>query len=244
MNNLVVPDKITLCKNALSHHPLFSKLKTIEQLRLFMESHVYAVWDFMSLLKSLQREISCVDVPWRPSSYSKSSVRFINEIVLGEESDLDIDGQAIDHFSMYLEAMDEVGANTNPIREFIATLDLDLLPSHVKPFVSYNLELAVHAPVHQVAGAFFFGREDLIPSMFSGIIQELESAKLPCSRLNYYLKRHIDLDGDEHGPLAMSLLSELTHNDQKLLDESFEVGVESLRRRNDLWDSIALIING
>lgn len=209
-----------------------------------MESHVYAVWDFMSLLKSLQKEVSCVEIPWRPSSYSKSSVRFINEIVLGEESDLDNDGHPIDHFSMYLEAMDEVGANTNPIREFIATLDLALLPEHVKPFVTYNLELASHAPVHQVAGAFFFGREDLIPSMFSGIIEELDCAKLPCLKLNYYLKRHIDLDGDEHGPLAMSLLSELTGNDQKLLDESFEVGLQSLKLRNNLWDSIALIING
>lgn len=244
MSKLIVPEEITLCKNGLSHHPLFSKINTVEELRLFMETHVYAVWDFMTLLKSLQRKISCVEIPWRPSQYSKASVRFINEIVLGEESDIDVDGQAIDHFTMYLEAMNEVGANTNPIREFIATLDMALLPAHVKPFVNYNLELAKHAPVHQVAGAFFFGREDLIPSMFSGIIQELESANLPCSKLNYYLKRHIDLDGDEHGPLAMSLLSELTDSDQKLLDESFEVGLQSLKLRNDLWDSIALIING
>ena len=218
--------------------------KRIEDLRLFMESHVYAVWDFMSLLKSLQRQISCVEIPWRPSHYSKSSVRFINEIVLGEESDLNSDGEPMDHFSMYLEAMDEVAANTNPIREFISTLDLDLLPRHIQPFVSYNLDLAKNAPVHQVAGAFFFGREDLIPSMFSGIITALENANLPCEKLNYYLKRHIDLDGDEHGPLAMSLLSELTKNNQQLLDESFKVGLQSLKLRRDLWDSISTIING
>lgn len=209
-----------------------------------MESHVYAVWDFMSLLKSLQRQISCVDLPWRPSIYSKDSVRFINEIVLGEESDRDIDGQASDHFSMYLAAMDEIGANTSPIREFISSLDMELLPSHIKPFVSYNLELAKSAPVHQVAGAFFFGREDLIPSMFSGIITKLDSSNLPCSKLKFYLKRHIDLDGDEHGPLAMSLLSELTKNDDSLLSESFEVGLQSLRLRDDLWNSISLIIDG
>lgn len=244
MTILTVPNDVMLCKNNLSQHKLFSRLNSIEQLRIFMESHVYAVWDFMSLLKSLQRQISCVDLPWRPSIYSKDSVRFINEIVLGEESDRDIDGQASDHFSMYLAAMDEIGANTSPIREFISSLDMELLPSHIKPFVSYNLELAKSAPVHQVAGAFFFGREDLIPSMFSGIITKLDSSNLPCSKLKFYLKRHIDLDGDEHGPLAMSLLSELTKNDDSLLSESFEVGLQSLRLRDDLWNSISLIIDG
>lgn len=238
MSHIEVPEKLTHLKNELSKHPLFARLKDQASLRIFMQSHVFAVWDFMSLLKSLQREISCVEVPWRPSQYSKQAVRLVNQIVLGEESDLDEQGMPMDHFSMYLEAMNEVGANTAPIREFLATLDMNLLPSHVLPFVSFNLELATKAPAHQVAGAFLFGREDLIPSMFDGILGELDSKHTQCPKLKYYLARHIELDGDEHGPLALSMLQELTGGDQQKMNEAFDVGIESLKLRHSLWDGV------
>lgn len=229
---------MTQTKKSLGEHPLFAHLGDSNSLRTFMETHVYAVWDFMSLLKSLQREISCVQVPWRPSRYSKQAVRLINEIVLGEESDLDSDGEAMDHFSMYLAAMEEVGANTAPIREFLATLDMNLIPAHVRSFVEFNVELATSAPAHKVAGAFFFGREDLIPTMFDGMLKELDSAGSQCPRLRHYLVRHIELDGDEHGPLAMQMLHELADGDQAKLDEAFAIGLQSLKLRSELWDGV------
>lgn len=203
-----------------------------------MQTHVYAVWDFMSLLKSLQREISCVQVPWTPSRYSKQAVRLINEIVLGEESDLGSDGEPADHFSMYLAAMEEVGANTAPMREFLATLDMELIPAHAREFVQFNIELAMKAPAHLVAGAFFFGREDLIPSMFDGILKELDNNGSQCPGLRHYLIRHIELDGDEHGPLAMQMLHELTGGDQTKMDQAFAIGLESLKLRSQLWDGV------
>ncbi len=244
MDKLHIPDILTNCKKDLSHHELFSEINTIDRLRVFMQDHVYAVWDFMSLLKSLQREITCVELPWRPSPYSKSSVRFINEIVVGEESDLGFDGKPIDHFTMYLEAMDEIGANTNPIKEFITTLDTNLIPANIRPFVEYNLNLVMSKKIHEVAGGFFFGREDLIPSMFTGILNELDQQKFECPKLKHYLSRHIELDGDEHGPLASSLLIELTNGNEKLLSEAFDVGHESLKLRSKLWDSILDKFNG
>lgn len=243
MNSSLIPISLTQAKTEVSRHPLFSGIKDLKALQIFMQTHVYAVWDFMSLLKALQCQISCVEVPWRPSSYSKSSVRFINEIVLGEESDLDQNNEATDHFSMYLAAMDEVGASTAPIREFISTLDLSLLPHHVRPFVNYNIELATKAPIHQVAGAFFFGREDLIPSMFEGILSELEVKQIACPKLKHYLARHIELDGDEHGPLAQSLLLELVDGQEELLQETYKTGLESLKLRRQLWDSVLLQIS-
>tara|TARA_R110000868_G_scaffold61524_6_gene187035 strand:- start:15014 stop:15751 length:738 start_codon:yes stop_codon:yes gene_type:complete len=238
MKTIPVPDVLTQTKKSVAEHPLFSKITGPEQLKIFMDSHVYAVWDFMSLLKSLQRSITCVELPWRPSPYSKSSVRFINEIVVGEESDLGSDERPIDHFSMYLEAMQEVGASTSRINEFLATLDYSLLPENIAPFVSYNIDLAINAPVHKVAGAFFFGREDLIPTMFEQILSELGSQNIDCPKLKHYLARHIELDGDEHGPLAMALLHELTGGDEVLLNEAFATGLESLKLRHQLWSSV------
>ena len=53
-------------KDALLNHPLYRRIDTLPALRLFMEHHVFAVWDFMSLLKELQRRLCCTTVPWAP----------------------------------------------------------------------------------------------------------------------------------------------------------------------------------
>lgn len=72
--------------SGLSDHTVFGQVQSVGALRTFMEHHVLAVWDFMSLLKALQAELAPEYWPWRPCTRSHW-VRLINDIVLTEESD-------------------------------------------------------------------------------------------------------------------------------------------------------------
>jgi hypothetical protein len=106
----------------LSNHPLYTAVQTMDDLRVFMGHHVYAVWDFMSLLKYLQYRIAPAAFPWRPHG-SASARHFINQIVLAEESDEglpDVHGKPTfaSHFELYCEAMREVGVDPSPAMRF------------------------------------------------------------------------------------------------------------------------------
>jgi hypothetical protein len=101
-------------------HRVYRTLNSLDDVVQFMQHHVFAVWDFMSLLKSLQRSLTCVELPWVPEGPT-SSRRLINEIVLVEESDELGDGY-ISHFELYLQGMDRAGADTGPIASFINQL--------------------------------------------------------------------------------------------------------------------------
>jgi hypothetical protein len=224
--------------SVLENHNLYSKIATVQHLRIFMQWHVFAVWDFMSLLKSLQKHITCVDLPWMDSAFSPLLVRLINEIVLGEESDLDHNNQPKSHFRLYYEAMLEVGASTNQIHHFLESRDFDSIPSTIKEVVTFHLDVAQNASVHEVASSFFYGREKLIPDMFKKIVDILSANQLECPTLIYYLKRHIDLDGEEHGPKAQKCLDELMDDDKKKT-EAMNIALKSMEMRAKLWDFIA-----
>ncbi len=229
-------------QDLLVKHPLYAEIKDLESLRTFMESHAFAVWDFMSLLKSLQREITCVSVPWRPTGYSSELLRFINQIVLGEESDIDQNGKAVSHFELYLKAMEEVGADTGPIKTFIKAPSLNLIPETARDFVKYNLTLAESGTPVEVASAFFYGREKLIPEMFDSMVKILETNKISAPTFKYYLERHIEVDGEEHGPLAEKCLQELISDnpESQLLAE--QTALASLRARYSLWDKVLKLL--
>lgn len=222
----------------LTSHPVYKTFDNIESIRHFMSYHVFAVWDFMSLLKSLQIKLTCVELPWRPSVYPAEMVRLINQIVTGEESDLDQNGVPTSHFDLYLRAMDEVGASTAPVREFISSLDYSLIPKGAREFVEYNVDLAKHGHVVEVASAFFFGREKLIPDMFQSMVDVLKKENIAAPTFLYYLERHIEVDSGEHGPLALKALSHLTSGDSKLEALALERGLQALEMRKDLWDVV------
>jgi hypothetical protein len=233
---------------ALVEHPMYAELTSLPRMRIFMQHHVFAVWDFMSLLKWLQRELTCINVPWRPRGDALSR-RLINEIVLGEETDIDGEGGFASHFELYLDAMEQCGADTAPVQQLLERLDAgeplatalqeESIPPGARQFMQATFRLIDTAAPHRVAAAFALGREDLIPDMFQALVEDLHTA-LPgkLSKLVDYLQRHIELDGDEHTPLALRMLANLSGNDDRRWEEAQAAAIESLQARYALWDSV------
>lgn len=232
----------------LGSHPLYASFRTVEHLQMFMEAHVFAVWDFMSLLKTLQRGLTCVDVPWVPSRMPESR-RLVNEIVLGEESDI-YEGRPASHFEIYLLAMQACGAETRAIDLLLQEIARganveDVLPrcgvpAEAAEFVRSTFRILEEDQLHTTAAAFTFGREDLIPEMFKGLVRDLNrklSGKL--SIFLWYLERHIEVDGEEHGPMALRMVSELCGDDDRKWQEAEEAAILAIEARLRLWDGIA-----
>ncbi len=221
-------------------------METVEDLRTFMESHVFAVWDFMSLLKALQASLTCVSAPWIPGKFPESG-RMINEIVLGEESDV-YEGRAISHFELYLEAMRQAGANVGPIGAFIdrvregfsvsRALDESGAPDEAQAFVRSTFSFISQNKPHVTAAAFTHGRENLIPAMFRQIVRDLRGGFEGLGVFEYYLERHIEVDGDSHGPLALRMLEELCGNDPRKKIEAENAAAQAISARVKLWDAI------
>lgn len=233
----------------LLKHELYEAIKNFDNVKSFLEIHVLAVWDFMSLLKKLQLELTSVKIPWVPTNHPQ--IRYlINEIVLAEETDINLKGERKSHFELYYDAMKQIGANTshidfiienlksnNSIFEIIDALNLD---NRVKEFLSYTFRLIEEGKPHKIASAFTFGREDLIPSMFTSLLKELEKDldTKPLKDLIYYFERHIELDEDEHGPMALEMISELCQSDPLKWEEARMSAIEALNKRHHFWDAI------
>lgn len=225
-------------------HPLYGELKTKDAVVTFMEHHVFAVWDFMSLLKSLQRSLTCVEVPWVPTGGTVSR-RLINDITLVEESD-ELDGGFISHFELYLDGMRQAGADTTRVDAFIDLLRAGKpvlqslgeagVPDTAAEFVAVTWNFISGAPVHCQAAAFAFGREDLIPEMFDQVAT-LNAGSGDLSLFVDYLERHIQVDSEEHTPMAMQMLVDLCDEDAKWA-ECEETINRAFAARLKLWDGI------
>ena len=236
-------------KAELSSHPIFSEINSLSILQRFMESHVFAVWDFMSLTKRLQQELTCTRLPWLPPR-DPQAARLINEIVLGEESD-DRPAQGhYSHFELYLDAMREVGACTAAVERFVAlqqegvSYDVALQSVEVDPaaarFVRHTLHTALHAPGHSVAAAFLHGRESVIPPMFQRILDDWGIGIEQAPTFRYYLARHIEVDSEDHGPAAEKLLARLVDGDPQREQEVYASALAAVESRIALWDGLRL----
>lgn len=235
-------------RQQIVHHPVYTLIESIDDLGVFMNYHIYAVWDFMSLLKALQNNLTCTQVPWFPVG-SANTRYFINEIVCGEESDVDSNGVRKSHYELYLDAMKQCGCGPQGFLNFIYALkntgnlqqsfNEAEVPDAAKEFVNYTFEIINSGKAHLQAAVFTFGREDLIPNMFLSIVNDLNQ-KFPgqVSEFKYYLDRHIEVDGDHHSRLALEMTAELCGDDPEKWARVEQASITALQKRAGLWEGI------
>jgi hypothetical protein len=252
MNELLI-DTCTLdgnidaIRDRMVRHPVFAEIRDLKSLQIFMEAHVFAVWDFMSLVKRLQRDLTCITLPWLPPRDQRAA-QLINQIVLGEETDIGPDGEAISHLELYLAAMREIGASPENFELFKSALasgaalgtafDRAAAPPFVRDFTGFTLKIAREAPLPVVMASFFYGREDVIPAMFNSLLEGWGVDEVRAPMFVYYLKRHIEVDGGEHGPAARAILDNAIAGDQRRQAQVLTAAHDSIQARVGFWDGL------
>jgi hypothetical protein len=233
--------------SAAKAHRVFSMLKTLDDLRLFMQWHVFAVWDFMSLVRRLERDLMCVSVPWLPTRNS-AAARLINETTEHQESDGGLESQCANHFELYLASMRELGADSTAITQFVdrmrmggpvdAALSFAGVNDGVRVFVKSTLDVAKHGSVEDVAGNFL-GREEAVTSMFSHVLSRCRFDIAVAPSFAGYLERHISTDMQLHGPAAGRLAVRLTRKTPNAHERMLLAAIKAVEQRVRLWDALA-----
>ena len=247
----ITSDIIVDFKNRLENHPIYEAVSSIDDLQCFMEHHIYSVWDFMSLIKYLQSEVAPTTYPWTPRGEGGVR-RFINELVLEEESDeTNIPGEYSSHFELYHRAMTEIGADVSSSVSFISTvqekginkaLELSCVPSPSRAFTSTTFQFIQNNKPHQVAAALALGREHIIPCMFRSILKKIGVTDKQAPIFHFYLNRHIHLDEDFHAPLSLRLLNGLCAGDESKIDEAVAAAQQAITARIAFWDGVLVAI--
>lgn len=254
-NTLLDLDKIKQHQKQLEQHPLLTDthpIQTVEQLRTFMEHHVYCVWDFMCLVKGMQQKIAPSCVPWRPSEYTTNgAARLINDIVTEEESDYFEQWGYVSHFDLYIRAMEEIGANTEPVKRFIYILETEGLSAAIETapvpsqrFMESTFGFIFSDKLHVMASAFAFGRETVIPGMYINMVNKLGITEQQAPKFYAWLNRHIQVDTDTHGPASIDLVAVSCNNNKAFYQEAQEAAHKSIQDKINFWDAVEQIIHG
>ncbi|MFZ5977029.1 DUF3050 domain-containing protein [Hydrotalea sp.] len=235
-------------RQQIMQHKVYAAIRNTDDLKVFMQYHVFAVWDFMSLLKTLQNNLTCTVIPWFPKGAADTRY-LINEIVVGEESDMDSFGHRKSHFELYLDAMQQCGADTKPMETFIRVLKntgnmvtafaAAEVPSAAREFVDFTFEIINSQKDYLQSAIFTFGREDLIPGMFVSMVNDIhKNFPQSISIFKYYLERHIEVDGNHHSQLALQMTTNLCGTDEQRWKEAEQAIITSLQKRISLWDGV------
>jgi hypothetical protein len=240
-------------RTRLDSHPLYEALRTVEDLRVFMSCHVHSVWDFMSLIKYLQHAVAPARWPWRPGA-DPAVQRFINELVLEEETDEAgpaHPGEFASHFQLYLGAMGEIGGDADTPRRFVeiaardgidAALTSGLAPEPALRFTQTTFDFIGSDKPHVVAAALALGREHVIPAMFRAFLTRMGVDEQQAPTFHYYLKRHVHLDEDFHAPLSLRLLQGLCAGDAARIAEARAAAEQAVAARIVFWDGILSVL--
>jgi hypothetical protein len=234
-------------RHRLEAHPIYAAVASIADLRCFMQHHVYSVWDFMSLIKHLQGVVAPSSQPWDASG-DASVRRFINELVLEEETDEHpVNGGFASHFELYLSAMEEIGAETAPVRRFVqmvrdngidAALAEAAIPEPSRRFTQTTFAFITGDKPHVAAAALALGREHIIPGMFRAILERIGVSDAEAPIFHAYLNRHIHLDADFHAPLSLRLLNSLCAGDATRTEEAVDAAAQAVEARLAFWDGV------
>jgi len=243
------PKFIQSLRQPLDAHPIYAALRDLDDLRVFMQHHVHSVWDFMSLIKYLQHTVAPARWPWIPGA-DASVQRFINELVLEEETDQGAPGSAdpfSSHFMLYIEAMREIGADAGRMLRFVdrvrdagidAALDDETIPEPARRFNRVTFDFIASGRPHAVAAALALGREHIIPAMFRAFLERMAVTEAQAPIFHFYLKRHIHLDEDFHAPLSLRLLDALCGDDPGKRDEAEAAARRAVAARVEFWDGV------
>jgi len=245
-------EKIKQLREELAAHPIYAAVRDLEDLTVFMQHHVYSVWDFMSLVKNLQNEIAPATTPWLPTGDAQVQ-RFINDIVLAEESDEGVRAQNgtptySSHFNLYIQAMEEVKEGSSAgIEEFISELTSRSLesalqtvavPKAASEFMQTTFDFIDSDKPHVVAAAFALGREHIVPEMFQALLNKMNIPHEDAEIFYYYLDRHIEIDSDQHGPMSLRMLELLCEGDAFKIKEAEQAALAAIGARIEFWDGV------
>lgn len=243
------PEFIATLRARLESHPIYGALRTVDDLRVFMAHHIHSVWDFMSLIKYLQHAVAPARWPWAPGA-DATIQRFINELVLEEETDEagpGAPGEFSSHFQLYLGAMREIGADADTPARFVelaAREGIDAALAQLPPpapalvFNRVTFGFIASNQPHAVAAALALGREHMIPAMFRAFLNRMAVSEAQAPVFHYYLKRHIHLDEDFHAPLSLRLLDALCAGDPGKIAEARAAAIRAVEARLEFWDGV------
>lgn len=235
-------------RRKLAKHRLYKSLHKVEDIQEFAEHHVFAVWGSMSLLKVLQQQLTNTKIPWSPVP-NPVLARLINEMVLTEESGINEQGLAQSHFEMYVDAMQEIGADTSQIHQFVqliyagATVDYAMnqikIDRKISHFIVYIFNIIKTGKTHLIAASLILSRTDIPSKIFLEILTDTEQ---DAHKWKYCLTHHAEFNPGQYGTSSLELIAELCGKNKKDWQEVIEVAKHALNQKIILWNRITEMI--
>lgn len=216
----------------------------------------------MILLKRIRVEFNEYNYPLDPAFWIQyddegNLYRALNQIIIDEESDITpVEGVYKSHFNLYLDAMVEIGAPLTIIDDILSYnyqiespkniySTFELSENYCEKCKEYDdevLDIVQDPDVIPTLVYFVYGREAIIPGMFKKILDVVKDVP-GTESLQFYLKRHIEVDADSHSNLAKYILDKFVERTEYTAGNIEQLKNEAIAHRIKLWDAIADEIN-